>query len=153
MEDEDLMSEIRGSEKGIEPYHLHAPTRYSGYQAILGKLSYHVTSTQPRVRWAVIFSGVAYIIIYIPRTPERPVFHCSPVMTFCVRPGKEPDAQAPPLWSLLVYMLLTERFNVSDDILRQQLHIPVPSGYGSTSGSTYDAERRNKSSVSSTRLI
>jgi hypothetical protein len=34
----DLMSEIRGSEKGIEPYHLHAPTRYSGYQAILGKV-------------------------------------------------------------------------------------------------------------------
>jgi hypothetical protein len=67
-------------------------------------------------------------------------------MTFCVRPGQEPDAQAPPLWSLLVYMLLTEKFNVSDDILRQQLHIPVPLGYRSTSGSTYDAERRNKSS-------
>jgi hypothetical protein len=66
-------------------------------------------------------------------------------MTFCLRPGQEPDTQAPPLWSLLVYMLLTERFNVSDDILRQQLHIPVPSGYVSTSGSTYDAERCQKS--------
>jgi hypothetical protein len=34
----DLMDEIRGSEKGIEPYHHHAPTRYSGYQAILCKV-------------------------------------------------------------------------------------------------------------------
>ena len=141
------MNEIRGSEQGIGPYHHHAPTRYGSYQAILVCCFFcHDLLSESSSPLAIISCdehsasrslgcGLTYIVIHIPRTSERPIFHCSPIMRFCLGPGQQPNAQAPLLWSLLVYRLLTERFNVSDDILNPQLYIPVPSG------STCDAER------------
>jgi hypothetical protein len=93
------------------------------------QISYHATSLQPRARWAIIFSGLRYIIIHIQHSSHRPTFYCSQIMTFCLRPGDSqvPDAQ-PPIWTLLVYMLLTETLDRSDEDLRQQLHLPVPLG-------------------------
>jgi hypothetical protein len=90
------------------------------------QISYHATSFQRWARWAIVFSGLQYIIIHIQRSSHRPTFYCSQIMTFCLRPGDSqvPDAQ-PPIWSLLVYMLLTETLDRSDENLRQQLHLPV----------------------------
>ncbi|KAI0255086.1 hypothetical protein BJV78DRAFT_1279691 [Lactifluus subvellereus] len=128
---EKLVGQISGRGlSGRDLYPETSATPYRGYRAILGKLSYHGMSIQPQVRWAVVFSGLKYIVIYIPRLPERPRLYCSPIMRFCLQLGDpEPAGQAlPPIWSMLVYMLLTETFNISDDTLKQQLSVPVPSG-------------------------
>ena len=73
-------------------------TTYHSYKAILGKvhdyplsditylihiylqIGYHASDIEPWVRWAIIFSGLRYIIIYIPRTLGRPQIYCLPVM-------------------------------------------------------------------------
>src|SRR6266849_4397298 len=80
-----------------------------------------------RVRWAIVFSGLRYIIIYIPRTPGRPQMFCSPVMRFCLRPDEElgPTIQ-PPIWSILVYMLLVETLKIDDDALRERFGLVIP---------------------------
>jgi hypothetical protein len=50
-------------------------------------------------------------------------------MTFFLERGKQQDAlQSPPIWSLLIYMLLTESLNLHDRILRENLRLPHPSG-------------------------
>jgi hypothetical protein len=100
-------------------------------------LSYHATDIQPRARWAVLFSGFKYFIIYIPQSIERPIFYCSPTLDFCLAPGipQEPNHQTqPPIWSILVYMLLVETFNISDNTLREKLGLSV-STPGETSSS------------------
>jgi hypothetical protein len=96
------------------------------------QLAYHATCSQGRIRWAVIFSGLQYIIIYMPRTPPtgRPELYCSPIQTLCVRHDQERGtlASQPPLWSLLTYILLIETMNIDDDDLGQQrLGLPAPS--------------------------
>jgi hypothetical protein len=119
-------------------------TTYCGYKAILGKvrvvslsdivylnvyfqLGYHASDSEPRVRWAIVFSGLRYIIIYIPRTPGRLQMFCSPVMRFCLRPDEEPGpTNLPPIWSILVYMLLVETLKIDDDALRQTFGLVVP---------------------------
>ncbi|KAI0253725.1 hypothetical protein BJV78DRAFT_163667 [Lactifluus subvellereus] len=124
-----LMRQISSQRlSGRDLYPETSATTYRGYRAILSKLSYHGMSIQPRVRWAVVFSRLKYIVIYIPRLPERPRFYCSPIMRFYLQPGDpEPTGRAPPpIWSLLVYMLLTETFNINNDTLRQRLGVPVP---------------------------
>ncbi|KAI0249879.1 hypothetical protein BJV78DRAFT_633542 [Lactifluus subvellereus] len=131
----ELMNKIREHGSGIIPYPELSPTAYRGYQAILAKLSYHSSDVQPPVRWAVLFSGLKYIIIYIPRSSGRPTFYCSPIINFCLRPDcpQEPAARPrPPIWSMLVYMLLTETLNVSDETLRQKFGLPVLSGDASS---------------------
>jgi hypothetical protein len=52
---------------------------------------------------------------------------CSPIMQFCLRPGEQEPAPQPPIWSILVYMLLVETLNIDDEALRQRLGIVVPS--------------------------
>jgi hypothetical protein len=73
-----------------------------------------------------VFSGLRYIIIYIPRS--SPSFYISAIVDCCVRSDipQESVAQAPPpIWSILTYMLLTESRNVSDETLRQKFSLPV----------------------------
>ncbi|KAI9507746.1 hypothetical protein F5148DRAFT_1368250 [Russula earlei] len=106
----ELMTQLKTPEMSI-PY-WGPSNKYTGYEAILGKLVYHagdvVSVGSPRhVRWAVVFSGLHYTIMYIPRTPGRPRFYCSPITKFCLPPCDD-EGQLPPIWSMLVYMLLME---------------------------------------------
>ena len=74
-----------------------------------------------------MFSGLRYIImIYIPRTVGRPKMFCSPILQFFLRPGEEGPATQPPIWSILVYMLLVETLNVDNEAVTQRLGIVVP---------------------------
>jgi hypothetical protein len=78
------------------------------------------------------------MIIYIPRTPGKgeqyirgfpgkPQMYCTPVMRFCLRPDDEQEpAVQPPIWSILVYMLLVETLNIDDEALRQRFGLVVP---------------------------
>ena len=85
------------------------------------------------------------MIVYIPRTPGRPQMYCSPVMRFCLRPDDEQEpAIQPPIWSVVVYMLLVETLNIDDDDLRQQLGLVVPTGDPDL-GSKIDARGRRRS--------
>jgi hypothetical protein len=53
--------------------------------------------------------------------------YCSPVMRFCLWPDEEQEpAVQPPIWSILVYMLLVETLNIDDETLRQRLGLVVP---------------------------
>jgi hypothetical protein len=92
------------------------------------QLAYYATDVQPRVRWGLIFSALNYMIIYMPRSPDNTVYR-SPILTFRVEPGDQQGCQAaeqsPPLWSLIVYMLLTEHLNIGDNALRQKFDLPV----------------------------
>ena len=63
----------------------------------------------------------------MPRSSSRPFLYCSPIMRFCHDINAQEPDQRPPLWSMLVYMLLTETFDVSDAVLLQQLGLRVPS--------------------------
>jgi hypothetical protein len=55
-------------------------------------------------------------------------------MSFCLRPDEEPEAAVqPPIWSMVVYMLLTETFKVDDGALGQIFGLPVPSDHPSES--------------------
>ena len=93
------------------------------------KLAYHASDVQPRVRWAIVFSGLQYMIIYIPRTPGRPQMYCSPVMRYCLRADEEQEsAIQPPIWSMIMYMLLVETLNINDETLRERLGLVVPIG-------------------------
>jgi len=50
-------------------------------------------------------------------------------MDFCLepdRPRKRVVPQLPPIWSMLVYMWLTETIDIDDEVLMQQLGIPDP---------------------------
>ena len=118
----EFMGELRdgsSAELCAEP----VPTSYRGYKAILAQvrlcpchvpylsasehvllqLWYHASDIQPRVHWAIVFSGLQYIIIYIPRGPRRPTVYCSPVTQFCLRPDDEQEpAIGPPIWSILI---------------------------------------------------
>ncbi|KAI0272873.1 hypothetical protein BGY98DRAFT_1179060 [Russula aff. rugulosa BPL654] len=124
----ELMEQMR-DRSAVELCTEPVPTTYRGYKAILGKLGYHASDIQPRVRWTIVFSGLCYMIVYIPRTPGRPQMYCSPVMRFCLRPDDEQEpAIQPPIWSVVVYMLLVETLNIDDDDLRQQLGLVVPMG-------------------------
>ena len=58
------------------------------------------------------------MIIYISCSSGRHSFYLSPITDFCLRPGnpQEPAARLPPpIWSVLLYVLLTETLNVSDE--------------------------------------
>ena len=47
--------------------------------------------------------------------------YCSPVMRFCLRPDDEQESAVQlPIWSILVYMLLVETFNIDDEALMQR---------------------------------
>ncbi|KAI0289072.1 hypothetical protein BC826DRAFT_1188019 [Russula brevipes] len=49
-------------------------------------------------------------------------------MSFCLRPDQEPEATVqPPIWSMVIYMLLTETFKIDDGALGQRFGLPVPS--------------------------
>jgi hypothetical protein len=74
------------------------------------------------------------MVVYIPQTPERPIMFCLPILPFCLPPGGEqaPSTQ-PPIWSLLVYMLLVETGEVRDKTLRERLGVVVPSENSSSS--------------------
>ena len=53
--------------------------------------------------------------------------YCSSVMWFCLRPDDEQEpAIQPPIWSILVYILLVETFNIDDDALRQRFGLFIP---------------------------
>jgi hypothetical protein len=137
----ELMEQMR-DRSAVELCNESVATTYRGYKAILGKvrvclsditylshvylqLAYHAGDTQPRVRWAIIFSGLHYMIVYIPRTPGRPQMFCSPVLQFCLRHDDEQEPSIrPPIWSTLAYMLLVETLNIDDDDLRQSLDVP-----------------------------
>ena len=98
---------------------------------------------EPRIRWAIIFSGLQYLIVYMPRTPERPRLYCSHTMRFCLRPGSQPEnATQPPIWSILEYMLLVETLNIDDATLGKRLGLPSPS---EESGSSYNTRRQSES--------
>lgn len=120
------------------------PTTYRGLKAVFAKVShflllnfhlanlflqlaYHATTTniQPQIRWAMIFSGHEYLIMHITHVSAggRPSFYCSPVLRFLSRPDSpEPEAE-PPIWSLWLYMALTEAFHVNNGELRSRLGI------------------------------
>jgi hypothetical protein len=69
-------------------------------------------------------------------------------MSFCLRPDEEPEAAVqPPIWSMVVYMLLTETFEVDDGALGQIFGLPVPSEDPSLLelGSRNDARGRSRS--------
>ena len=108
------------------------------------KLGYHAGDVQPRVRWAVIFSGLHYTIIYVPRTPGRPTMFCSPILPFCLPIGDEQEPFIQPIWSILVYMLLVETLEVDDETLRERLGVVVPPEIlsSSISGSKIDTRGR-----------
>ena len=83
----------------------------------------------PWACWAVLSSGLKYFVIYMPCSTERPVLYCSPVMDFCLEPDgpwKSVVPQFPPIWSMLVYMWLTETVKIDDEVLMQQLGLPDP---------------------------
>jgi hypothetical protein len=55
--------------------------------------------------------------------------YCSPVLQFTLPPGEEQEpAIQPPIWSVIVYMLLVETLNIDDDDLRQRFGLVVPTG-------------------------
>lgn len=55
--------------------------------------------------------------------------YCSPVMRYCLLPDEEQEpAVQPPIWSVLMYMLLVETFNIDDEALRQRLGLVIPIG-------------------------
>ncbi|KAI9510072.1 hypothetical protein F5148DRAFT_1374703 [Russula earlei] len=124
---EELMTQLRTPEMSI-PIR-GSSNKHTGYEAILGKLVYHagdVSVGSPRhVRWAVVFSGLHYTIMYIPRTPGRPRVYCSPITKFCLPPCDD-EGRLPPIWSMLVYMLLTEVRDIDDDTLMQRFRLDVP---------------------------
>ena len=95
----------------------------------LYKLFYHTTEVEPRARWAVIFGGLDYMIIYIPRSAAKTTFYVSPRMRFCFKRNEAQPAASglPPIWSMLVYMLLAETLDIDDDDLNHQLGLPAPS--------------------------
>ena len=47
-------------------------------------------------------------------------------MRFCLRPDEQEPAIGPPIWSILVYMLLVETLNIDDEALRQIFGLVVP---------------------------
>ena len=48
-------------------------------------------------------------------------------MRFCLRPNDEQEpAIQPPIWSILMYILLVETLNIDDDNLRQRFGLVVP---------------------------
>ncbi|KAI0256933.1 hypothetical protein BJV78DRAFT_318551 [Lactifluus subvellereus] len=64
-------------------------------------------------------------------------------MDVCLNPSdRQESVTGPPMWSILVYMLLTETLDASDGSLRQQFSLPVPLGDTSLSnrGMLYDAQ-------------
>ena len=69
------------------------------------------------------------MIIYIPRSLERTTFYFSPRMRFCSKldDPQHPASGLPPIWSMLVYMLLVETLDVDDNDLMDQLGLPAPS--------------------------
>ena len=100
---------------------------------------------QPQVRWAVLFSGLKYIVVYIPRSQEQTTLFVSRIMNINVREGTLPTTTEPgsttgaaepdpQIWSILTFMLMSERGNINDDLLRQRLlDIPV-SGQAPSTG-------------------
>ena len=117
------------------------------------QLAYHASDDEPQARWAVVCSGLHYVVIYIPRDLDRRIFYCTPVMTFCLERGKPQDAsQSPPIWSLLIYMALTESLNLHDRILRENLGLPHSSGDQSLSdlGSGNDTQGLRQSGTAET---
>ncbi|KAI9453885.1 hypothetical protein F5148DRAFT_453903 [Russula earlei] len=108
---------------------LHLASSYTGYKAILNKLVFHAGDIEHEhgsaVRWAVVFCGLNYTIMYIPRTRGRPRVYCSPITKFCLPPGDN-EGQLPPIWSMLVYMLLTEVRNIDDIALMRKFGLDPP---------------------------
>ncbi|KAI9453895.1 hypothetical protein F5148DRAFT_1327727 [Russula earlei] len=108
---------------------LHLASSYTGYKAILNKLVLHAGGIEHEhgsaVRWAVVFCGLNYTIMYIPRTQGRPRVYCSPITEFCLPPGDN-AGQLPPIWSMLVYMLLTEVTNIDDITLMGKFGLDPP---------------------------
>jgi hypothetical protein len=57
--------------------------------------------------------------------------------------------QSPPLWALVVYMLLAEHLDIDDNTLRQKFGLSIPLGdpgpSSSSIGSRYDTQGRRHS--------
>ena len=53
-------------------------------------------------------------------------YFAHPSFNFVFYPGEEATPQ-PPIWSVLIYMLLVERHDVDDEALRQRLGVVIPS--------------------------
>jgi hypothetical protein len=67
------------------------------------------------------------------------------VMRFCLRLDDEQEpAVQPPIWSILVYMLLVETRGVQDEDLRQRfgLVVPMEDPSSSNSGSMFNTIKR-----------
>ncbi|KAI9453888.1 hypothetical protein F5148DRAFT_1288892 [Russula earlei] len=129
---------------------LHLASSYTGYKAILNKLVLHAGGIEHEhgsaVRWAVVFCGLNYTIMYIPRTQGRPRVYCSPITKFCLPPGDN-AGQLPPIWSMLVYMLLTEVTNIDDITLMGKFGLdPPPESPSSSPWGRVETENRIVSS-------
>jgi len=110
------------------------------------QLGYHASDIQPQIRWEIVLSGLRYIIIYIPRTPGRLRMYCLPVMRFCLLPDNEQELSVqPPIWSILVYMLLVETREIHDEDPRQifGLVVPMEDPSSSNSGSRFASIRQS----------
>ncbi|KAI0256932.1 hypothetical protein BJV78DRAFT_318311 [Lactifluus subvellereus] len=69
-------------------------------------------------------------------------------MHFCQRPHGPQDpgpVTAPPIWSMLVYMLLTETLAVNTAALRRRLGLPLGAGYSSNLGTRSNNEGNRRS--------
>ncbi|KAI9513464.1 hypothetical protein F5148DRAFT_1278832 [Russula earlei] len=101
------------------------PSAYKGHKARFR--GHHAGDIEPRVRWAIVLSGLHYIIAYIPpgTKGEQPRIYCSQIMRSCIPPDDEQGPQ-PFIWSLVVYMLLTELLNIDEETLKQRFALPLP---------------------------
>jgi len=68
-------------------------------------------------------------------------------MSFCLEPNSQQESAAqssPPLWSLLVYMLLTETLNIDDEILMKELDLPASTKRSGRKGTTNEESYSGK---------
>ncbi|KZT09384.1 uncharacterized protein LAESUDRAFT_757001 [Laetiporus sulphureus 93-53] len=121
-----FIQEIQKMGGSVSPFEepLKGPP-FTGAHAILLKLA--SAAAIGKTRWAVIFGGDRYVVIYISYLHDRrPVFYISDTHPFS-RNGLNEDARQPDfdrylaLWGALVYMLLT--VDDTDETLMQVLHL------------------------------
>ena len=88
------------------------------------------------MRWAVVFTGLKYIVFLI--LGQKPNIYCSTVMNFAVPViNNAPEAISnalqrstpadvkPPLWTLIIYMLLSDEMDSESLLKALKLHDPV----------------------------
>lgn len=66
--------------------------------------------------WSFTFHG---------QEDRRPHMVCSPIMCFCLLPGEVQNPTEPPIWSILVYMLLTEKLKLDDKTVEKGFGLTV----------------------------